>query len=340
MPKVGDVLRTVDYHTAGEPFRIVVEGAPEITGTSVRDRRETAAHSAEIDGVRQLLCHEPRGHADMYGCFLVPPDDAGAHIGVLFWHKDGFSTACGHGTIALGEWAVRHGLVEADPDGVTEVRIDVPSGRVVARVRQVAGVTEEVTFRNVPAYVIERGITVATSRGPVTVDVSYGGAIYASVRADDLGLRVDPDDLTELIGIGREIKAALAGTTAAKHPEDPRLDGIYGVIWWEDLGRLDDGPHQRNATVFADGEVDRSPCGSGTSSRLALLVDDGTLRDGEVLTHDSIIGTTFRGRVVDNVVDAGRAAVVTEISGMAYPTGEHAFVLDDRDPVGLGFVLR
>jgi len=334
------VLRTVDYHTAGEPFRIVVDGAPRIDGTSVRDRRETAQASAEIDGVRALLCQEPRGHADMYGCFLVPPDDDGADLGVLFWHKDGFSTACGHGTIALGEWAVRSGRVPADPDGVTDVRIDVPSGRVIARVRRSAGVTQEVTFRNVPAYVIARGVHVETSRGPVSVDVSYGGAIYASVRAQDLGLDVVPAHLTELIALGREIKAALAPSDVARHPEDSRLDGIYGVIWWDDLGHTPDGPHQRNATVFADGEVDRSPCGSGTSARLALLADEGALHGGETLTHDSIIGTTFRGRVVEHVEDAGRPAVITEISGMAYPTGEHAFILDERDPVGLGFVLR
>ena len=334
------MLRTVDYHTAGEPFRIVIEGVPDIAGTSVRDRRETARSSAEIDGVRQLLCHEPRGHADMYGCFLVPPDDDGADLGVLFWHKDGFSTACGHGTIALGEWAVTSGRVDAPRDGTTDVRIDVPSGRVTARVRRVAGVTQDVTFRNVPAYVVARDVPVATSRGDLRVDVSYGGALYASVRAADADLAVDPADLVDLIAVAREIKAVLADADVARHPDDPRLDGIYGVIWWQDLGRSESGPRQRNATVFADGEVDRSPCGSGTSARLALLADDGTVGDGDTLTHESIIGTVFEGRVVEHVVDAGRPAVITEIAGMAFPTGEHAFVLDERDPVGRGFVLR
>lgn len=334
------MLRTVDYHTAGEPFRIVIEGVPDIAGTSVRDRRETARSSAEIDGVRQLLCHEPRGHADMYGCFLVPPDDDGADLGVLFWHKDGFSTACGHGTIALGEWAVTSGRVDAPRDGTTDVRIDVPSGRVTARVRRVAGVTQDVTFRNVPAYVVARDVQVATSRGDLRVDVSYGGALYASVRAADADLAVDPADLVDLIAVAREIKAVLADADVARHPDDPRLDGIYGVIWWQDLGRSESGPRQRNATVFADGEVDRSPCGSGTSARLALLADDGTVGDGDTLTHESIIGTVFAGRVVEHVMDSGRPAVITEIAGMAFPTGEHAFVLDERDPVGRGFVLR
>src|SRR3954454_10420262 len=151
-------VRTTDYHTAGEPFRIVLDGVPPIPGATVRDRREAAGASGEIDGLRRLLCHEPRGHADMYGCFLVPPDDEGADFGVLFWHKDGYSTACGHGTIALGAWAVESGRVAAPADGDVDVTVDVPSGRVVARVTCVDGAVERVGFRNVPAYVVARGV--------------------------------------------------------------------------------------------------------------------------------------------------------------------------------------
>jgi proline racemase len=173
-------IRTTDYHTAGEPFRIVDEGAPEIPGTTVRERREHAAASKAVDAVRRLLCHEPRGHADMYGCFLVPPDDDGADLGVLFWHKDGYSTACGHGTIALGAWAVESGRVAASAAGDVEVTIDVPSGRVVARVRCAGGAVESVAFRNVPAYVIARGVEAAGAQ----VDIAYGGAIYAFVAAE------------------------------------------------------------------------------------------------------------------------------------------------------------
>jgi proline racemase len=162
--------------------------------------------------------------------------------------------------------------------------------------------------------------------------VSYGGAIYASVRAEHLGLRVVPDDLPALIAAGRAVKAALEGTGVARHPTDERLSGIYGTILYEDLGNL----HQRNVTIFADGEVDRSPCGSGTSARCALLAADGTLREGDVLRHDGIVGSTFRARVVGHTSDG----VLTEVEGMAYRTGEHRFVLDPRDPLGSGFVLR
>jgi proline racemase len=323
------MIATVDYHTAGEPFRIVTGGVPEIEGATVADRRSFARTSEEVDVVRRLLGHEPRGHADMYGCFLVPPDDPGADLGVLFWHKDGYSTACGHGTIALGVWAVESGLVVAGGNAETVVTIDVPSGRVQARVRCRDGFVESVTFRNVPAFVIARGALPG-------VDVSYGGAIYASIAARDVGLSVEPRHYQELIAVGRDIKRQLEGTEYAHHPTDERLSGIYGTIVYDDLGDTEEGPHQRNVTVFADGEVDRSPCGSGTSARVALLAGEGRLGEGQVLRHDSLIGTTFTARVVS----AGPDGVVSEVDGMAYKTGEHRFTLDPRDPLGPGFVLR
>ena len=321
-------VATTDYHTAGEPFRIVTAGVPDIPGATVRDRREAAAASEDVARVRRLLCHEPRGHADMYGCFPVPADDDGADLGVLFWHKDGFSTACGHGTIALGAWAVESGRIAAPDDGEVEVTIDVPSGRVVARVRMRGGAVDAVTFRNVPSFVIARDVAVEGVRA----DVSYGGAIYASVPASALGLRVVPEDLVRLIEAGRAVNRALDATEVARHPGDDRLSGIYGTIIYDDLGPL----HQRNVTVFADGEVDRSPCGSGTSARCALLAADGRLAPGQELRHDSIVGTTFTAQVVGE--EAG--GVITEVEGTAFRTGEHRFVLDPRDPLGTGFVLR
>ena len=329
------LIRTVDYHTAGEPFRIVTDGTPPIEGRTVLDRRE-AAMAGPADWVRALLVNEPRGHADMYGCFLTPPDDAGAVAGVLFWHKDGFSTACGHGTIALGTYAVDAGLVSAPVDGSVEVTFDVPSGRVVARIERTNGRTRSVAFRNVPAYPLTRGVSVTTSRGRVTADLAYGGAMYASVRAASLGLSVTPADLPHLIAIGREIRDAMNQTDLARHPTDPRLSGVYGTIWYDEVAP----GHQRNCTVFADGEVDRSPCGSGTSARLALLYADGTLPRGATLVHESVIGTTFEASVVDEVSDGGRPAVLTEIRGSAYRTGDHTFTLDPDDPLGVGFQLR
>jgi proline racemase len=321
-------LRTVDYHTAGEPFRIVVSDVGEIAGANVRERRETAAATERIDRVRRLLCHEPRGHADMYGCFIVPPDDEDADFGALFWHKDGYSTACGHGTIALGAWAVESGRVAAPSDGLLDVVIDVPSGRVTARVRCAAGAVEEVGFVNVPASVSARRI----EAGGVKADVAWGGAFYAFVPAAAFGRRVRAEDLPGLIDAGRAVKAALDGARVSRHPDDDRLSGIYGTVLTERVGPR----HHRNVAIFADGEVDRSPTGSATSARTALLLADGEIGIGDGWRNDSIAGTSFTARAIGEVAEG----VLTEVSGTAFRTGEHRFVLDPRDPLGTGFVLR
>ncbi len=276
----------------------------------------------------------------MYGGFLVPPDDDGAHLGVLFWHKDGFSTACGHGTIALGTWAVESGLVEAPQDGTTDVVVDVPSGRVTARVHTEHGAVTSVDFVNVPGYLVAEDVAVSTSRGEVTVAVAYGGALYAHVDVRSVGLAVVPEQHAELIALGREVKEGLHGHAAARHPSDDRLSGIYGTILYEDQGSGPGGLHQRNVTIFADGELDRSPCGSGTASRVAALSATGRLPRGQVLVHDSIIGSRFYARVVGETTVDGYAAVIPSITGQAHRTGEHLFVVDPRDAMVPGFVLR
>jgi len=321
-------VRTVDYHTAGEPFRIVVSDIGEIAGEDVRERRETAAATEWIDRIRRLLCHEPRGHADMYGCFIVPPDEAGADFGALFWHKDGYSTACGHGTIALGAWAVQSGRVAAPSDGQADVVIDVPSGRVTARVRCSGGAVQEVAFAGVPVSVTARAVVA----GEVKADVAWGGAFYAFVPATAFGLRVTPEDLPALIVAGRAVKSALDGTPVSRHPDDDRLSGIYGTVLTERVGPR----HHRNVAIFADGEVDRSPTGSATAARTALLMADGEIGIGDAWRNDSIAGTTFTARPIATVAEG----VLTEVSGTAFQTGEHRFMLDARDPLGTGFVLR
>lgn len=338
-------IRAVDYHTAGEAFRIVAEDLPEPPGATVAERRVAAIADTEgIDLLRRLLCNEPRGHADMYGGFLVPPDDDDADLGVLFWHKDGFSTACGHGTIALGVWAVETGLVASDPDGTTPVTIDVPSGRVVALVERTAGRVCRATFRNVPSHVIARDVPVSVAGREVSADLSFSGAIYASVPASALGLEVTPEHYGELIAAGRAVKWALDDSPLARHAADDRLSGVYGTILYDDLGSTSDGPHQRNVTVFADGQVDRSPCGSGTGARVALLADDGTLGVDETLTHDSIVGTRFTARFArvpsHGAATDGPRLVVPEVTGIAHRIGEHTFTLDEHDELGAGFVLR
>ena len=342
-------IRTVDYHTGGEPFRIVTHGIPEIPGRTVLERRRWVADN--LDDVRHLLIDEPRGHADMYGCFVVPPDDDGADLGVIFFHNEGYSTACGHGTIALVTWALETGRLRANTEGTeTAVTVDVPSGRLACVARhepddEAPGSpprVEAVRFRNVPSFVHARDVPIATSRGEVRVDVAYGGAFYGSVDARAVGLDVTPASLPALIALQRELRPALDAALDVVHPDEPELHGIYGIIFWQaEPDEAGADLVQRNVTVFADGEVDRSPCGSGTSARLALLDEAGGLARGATLRHRSIVDSVFHGwAIADGAPVGGKRTVVTEVAGSAYRTGSHEFTLDPRDPLGTGFLLR
>ena len=302
---------------------------PPLEGESILDKRRFALEN--LDAVRKLLVHEPRGHADMYGCFVTEPEDDGADLGVVFFHNAGYSTACGHGTIALVTWVLESGVLPAE-DPETPVVVDVPSGRLETVARVERGTVRSVRFRNVPAFVEAEGLLAEGLRA----DVAFGGAFYASVASP---LPVQPRNLPQLIELGRAVKAGLEAQRPFVHAEEPELRDVYGVIFWE---RVDMGPpvRQRNVTIFADGEVDRSPCGSGTSARLALLERAGELPRGETLVHEGIVGSEFRAWVVGDAEVAGRPAVVTEVEGSAYRTGAHEFTLDPGDPLGEGFLLR
>lgn len=332
------LVNTIDYHTGGEPFRIVTEGYGTLAGTTVGERRVSAQNSEAVDRIRQMLVQEPRGHTDMYGCFITEPDDAGADFGAVFWHKDGYSTACGHGTMALGVWAVEEKIVESNPDGITVVTIDVPSGRVAAHVESVGGVVQRVTFENVPSYVTGQNIKVDVDGREYTVDLSYGGAIYACLDVAQLGLDITKENYSQLRAIGRAVKWACNELPEAQH-SDPRLSGVYGTILFQKLEDLPEGPNQINMTVFADGEVDRSPCGSGTSARLACLAATGDITTN-TLKHDSIVGSTFLGAVrpfEPSVTEF--PSVIPVVTGMAYRTGRHEFDLNPADELGTGFIL-
>jgi proline racemase len=319
-------IRTVDYHTAGEPFRIVTDGVDALRGATILDKRRDAFE--RLDHVRRFLVHEPRGHADMYGCHVVEPNDDGADLGVVFFHNAGYSTACGHGTIALVTWALDSGVVERR-EGANHVVVDVPSGRIEAWALVENDRVVSVRFRNVPSFVWAEGVEISSR----TVDVAFGGAFYASLEE-----RVEPGELPRLIELGRVIKRELEAWQDVVHPLEPELRDVYGVVFWQEEG--EEPLTQRNVTVFADGEVDRSPCGSGTSARLALLERSGRLPRGAELRHLSVVDTEFRGRVVGDAEVAGIPAVVTEVEGSAFRTGEHLFTLDPHDALGDGFLLR
>ena len=311
----------------GEPFRIVTGGVEAPRGATILDKRRDALE--RLDHVRRLLVYEPRGHADMYGCFVVEPDDDGADLGVVFFHNAGYSTACGHGTIALVTWALDEGIVERS-EGENHVVVDVPSGRLETWAQVENGRVRSVRFRNVPAFVWAEGVEL----GERTVDVAFGGAFYASRRGARRARRAAASDRARPRAQARGRGAAGRRPSArARASRRLRRDLLAG-------GGRAIRSTQRNVTVFADGEVDRSPCGSGTSARLALLDRSGRLPRGDELRHRSIVGSEFRARVVGDADVAGIPAVVTEVEGSAYRTGEHVFTLDPDDPLGDGFLLR
>ena len=322
------MVSTVDYHTAGEPFRIVSGGVSSLRGATIMEKRRYALE--HLDHIRQLLVFEPRGHADMYGGFVTEPQDAGAQLGVVFFHNAGYSTACGHGTIALVTWAIDAAMVPANGPSV-EVVVDVPSGRLPTVATMQDGRVRSVRFRNVPSFVLVEGLHVSVAGRRIEVAVAYGGAFYAIVPAERFALPLEPVFVPRFIELGREIKAAIEAEREIVHPLEPELEGIYGVMFTAG---------NRNLTVFADGEVDRSPCGSGTSARLALLDQQGELARGATLMHESVIGTRFASRVVSDDRVGDYPAVVTEIEGSAHLTGYHQFVLASDDPLGPGFLIR
>lgn len=338
-------IQTEDWHTAGEPFRIVsdlpVNTLPN--AASVADRRLAVLKSPKhpLNILRQQLCLEPRGHSDMYGGFITPPNDSGAHFGVLFWHAEGFSTACGHGTIALGYWAVTKGIVNSpeDADGAVDVVVDVPSGRVVANVAVKQGKPVHADFINVASYQLEKGLSVdiTSRRVSIIADLAFGGAVYATVDAAQFGLRVEPRNADKFIALGREVKKAL-GARAHYGTYD-----CYGVIFFHEDDNSADPVRQTNVTVFADGQIDRSPCGSGTCARLAVLLAEGRVGAGRSkLIHESIVGSTFEGEVVSeeqSPIQGGAPACISRVRGHANLVGRMNFFIDPEVPV-LPFTLR
>ncbi len=329
-------LVVIDSHTGGEPFRVVVEGLPEIPGATMLERRRYAEE--HLDGLRKALMWEPRGHADMYGGFPGPPLDPASDMSVLFVHNQGFSTMCGHGIIALTKVALDTGMLPS-PGPETTIGIDTPAGRIVATATVGEGVVGEISFRNVASFVaaLDERVDVPAI-GEVRYDLAFGGAFYAYVTAADLGLRLTPKEAPRLIEAGRAIKTALMKTRPITHPADPGLGFLYGVIFV--APPEDPAHHSRNVCVFADGEVDRSPTGTGVSGRLAIHHARREIGVGEEIMVESILGSAFAGRVVEEAEVGDIPAVVPEVKGTAHITGRNELWLDPKDPLGSGFFVR
>jgi trans-L-3-hydroxyproline dehydratase len=293
--------------------------------------------SEHLDFFRRVLLWEPRGHADMYGAILCPPVSPDADYGVLFLTNEGYSTMCGHGIIALTTALIETGaLARTEPE--TRVTYDSPAGLIRARATIEQDRVTSVAFENVPAFRLAANLTIDMSRGAVPVDVCFGGAFYALVDATAVGTAVVPERVSELIELGMEVKRAVETAMEVRHPLEPELCGIYGTIM-SDEPRCP-GSHGRNITIFAESEVDRSPCGTGTSAKLAARFADGRIGLGEPYVHESVIDTVFTGQVIGETRVGDMPAVLTEIRGRGFITGFHTFVVDPEDPTREGFLIR
>jgi proline racemase len=329
-------ITTIDAHTEGEPFRVITGGFPELPGETILARRRYA--KTHYDDLRTALMWEPRGHADMYGCIVTPPVTPGADAGVLFIHNEGFSTMCGHGIIGFTTVALETGMFPmTEPE--TTLKIDTPAGLVTARGRVSEGRVKSVYFYNVPSFVLELDAVIeAPGLGRVRYDLAFGGAFYAYVKAEDVGLTCAPEDYRRLIEVGMAIKRAVAAARAVPHPFEEDLSFLYGLIF---IGPASDARrHSRNVCVFAEGEVDRSPTGTGVSGRLAIHHARGEIGVGETLVIESVIGSKFTGRVAKTTTFGPHDAIIPEVEGTARITGRHEFLIDPGDELRCGFLLR
>jgi proline racemase len=324
----------VDSHTEGMPTRVITGGVGPIPGATMLERK--LHFEAELDDLRLLLMREPRGHGAMSGAILQPPLRDGAEWGVLFIEVSGCLPMCGHATIGVATVLVETGMVEVrEPE--TVVRLDTPAGLVDARVAVEGGRARSVTLRNVPSFLHARDATVEVPElGSLRYDMAFGGNFYALVPAADAGVEVDPAQSQLLIDRGAAIMAAINAADCPVHPEDPRIAGCRHVVFHAP-GR--DGADARAATSIHPGWLDRSPCGTGTSARLAQLHARGELAVGDSFVNESVIGTRFTGRVAEETTVGGRPAIVPEITGRAWITAMGQFLLDAEDPFPAGFSL-
>ena len=329
-------ITTIDVHVAGEPLRVITGGFPVPPGNTVLEKRRAARE--QYDHLRTALMWEPRGHADMYGCLLLPPTTPEADLGVLFLHNEGFSTMCGHGVIGLVTVVLENGILPVK-DEETVVRLETPSGLVTAWATVRNGRVRSVAFRNVPSFVAALDQVVEVPGvGPVRYDLAFGGAFYAFCRADDLGVALRPAEARRLSDLGMAIKEAIAAHRPIRHPVEPELAFLYGTIF---VGPPHTpGADSRQVCIFADGALDRSPTGTGVSARLALQQARGELEDRQPYAVEGLLGTRFVGRILERVEYAGAQAVIPLVEGSAYTTGRHEFLIDPEDPLQAGFLLR
>lgn len=333
--KIRNTFQTIDTHTGGEPTRTVVRGFPHVPGTTMKEKMVYMAH--EGDWLRQLLCFEPRGNDVMSGTLLTEPCSPEADIGVLYFEVGGWMPMCGHDTIGAATALVEAGLVPVT-EPVTRVTLDTPAGLVRLEIEVEDSAAKSVSFINAPAFVMARDARVSSGRfGEVALDIAYGGNIYAILPASAVGLTVEPKNASALIAAGCALKEDVNRQIKVRHPELPMEDQVTHVEFYQNGAP---GDPVRNAVVIPPGAIDRSPCGTGTSAKCAVLAAKGLLKKGDAFVHESIIGSRFTCRYLEDAQVCGIPAVVPRVTGRAWVTGINTFMLAPDDPFPRGFELR
>jgi trans-L-3-hydroxyproline dehydratase len=329
-------ITAIDAHTGGEPFRVIVNGFPELKGKTILERRRFA--KKHFEHLRKALMWEPRGHADMYGCILTPPVTPEADFGILFIHNEGFSTMCGHGIIGIATVVLETGMLPMISP-TTTIKIDSPAGLITAYAHVQNGHVDYVSFHNVPSFAAALDEVVQVpGLGKVRYDLAFGGAFYAYVNAEDVDIRCHPEDFRELIEKGMLIKRAVIQSRPIEHPTEDDLGFLYGTIF---IGPpTQEGSQSRNVCIFAEGEVDRSPTGTGVSGRLAIHHRRGEIQVNQPIVIESIIGSRFTGKVVQETTFGPYPAIIPEVHGKAHLVGRNEFWIDPNDPFKYGFLLR
>lgn len=327
-------ISTVDLHVSGEPLRIITGGLPEIKGSTQLEKR--AYCMEHLDHIRKILMYEPRGHHGMYGCIITPPSSENADFGVLFMHNEGWSTMCGHGIIAVVTMVIETGQYEVD-DGEREFIIDSPAGLVKATAKCKGNRVENVYFENVPSFVLKENFPVQIDGYEFEVDIAFGGAFYAILDISKINLKVSPENILEIQDWGKKIKEYIEGKIKVQHPLENDLEDIYGVIFSDEPKNKN--AHLRNVTIFADRQIDRSPCGTGTSARLANLFAKNKLGIGDNFLHEGITDGIFEAKILSEVNVGSYKAVVPQVGGNAFITSFNQFVVDTDDTLPEGFLL-
>ena len=333
--KISKMVNAIDTHTMGEPTRIITSGIPNLKGSTMAEKKEFLID--EMDYIRTALMHEPRGHRDMFGAIITQPASTWADLGVIFMDAGGYLNMCGHGTIGTVTAALETGMIEpAEP--FTQVTLDTPAGLVTARATVEDRRVGEVSFTNVPSFLYKEDVEVdVPDIGKLTIDISFGGSFFALVKADDLGLEIIPKNATELSKVGLKIRDAVNQQVQIQHPLLTKITTCDLVEIYGDPVKPDSTA--RNVVIFGDGQVDRSPCGTGTCAKLAALYAKGQIKKDELFVYESILGTQFKGKVLGEEKVGDFDAIIPEITASAYITGLNTYVIDDRDPLKHGFVL-